>query len=626
MLKRAVCLAVAAGALCARANATDELHTPYTLRIVLHVAEHKLLGTVFRDRISRELHDGLQTALGELAQVSVVDKHPRLAEILKRGLERGFEGWSERDGVKTHFVLIDFTGNEYEIQARQHDGLTGRPGRVVRRDRTRDRDLVPRAAALMVAQDFGLVGSVRTAPDAQRQVDVELHAGALGSLTRWLRKGQVFEIVPPGGTAPLDWALLQVLDPPADSARDGLVRCRLHHRYELGNIVGDRCLLLGTTRGPLRLRFVQEKTRGVQTPLDRVLTLVVRRSGFSGEDTTLLATSTDVKGWVETTREGDKGVFEDVAFVSVTGGMPKPLPNVPVAILDDRPVIVPVNVADQATVQFAARRANWERKVDDSWMVQVSLFQEIQDLAAKKDTREQAKRRAMDGIDRTRRDYQSLMSERDALAAEARHIGGFNPAREDRRLKELQEGEKILRRFVEDQEGIDRDESDPKKKEWRSQIEQARRWEQEFFEVGRAIAIYERVIKEGGGTKELQEHLEELKKQWEPKDDKHRDAKGFIYNVWPKLDAAGLKKWLAEAHKAFAECQRVKDVLSVRKLFKATEEHAVRLKTQLENLQPKVNIDDEPQWRLISEVSEGLTKLAGEIVVYLQKEAPIGQP
>ena len=56
-------------------------------------------------------------------------------------------------------MLIDYSGVHYEIQARQFDGLTGRPSPVVRRDRTRDREFVAKTAALLIDQDFGLVGT-----------------------------------------------------------------------------------------------------------------------------------------------------------------------------------------------------------------------------------------------------------------------------------------------------------------------------------------------------------------------------------------------------------------------------------------------------------------------------------
>lgn len=320
-------------------RAASELNKPYDVQIVLHVADNRLLTDVFRERVGRDLRDGLQAALGEVARVSVTAEHPRLKDVLKLGLDRGLDSWAERDGIKTHFVLIDFSGVYYEIQARQHDGNTGRASRIVRRDRTRDRDFVARAAALMVARDFGLIGTIVTPPDGQESVKVELKGGALGSLARWVRKGQIFEIVSPGGTAALEWALLQVTDPPADGSPplEGTCICRLWHRYKLGNVVGHHCMVLGTTQAPLRIRFVQERGEAAST-----LAVEVRRFGFRGEDTTKLTTSTDGSGWLDTSRAGDKGIFDGLAFVSVTRGLPGTLPQIPVAIMDDRPIVVPV--------------------------------------------------------------------------------------------------------------------------------------------------------------------------------------------------------------------------------------------------------------------------------------------
>jgi hypothetical protein len=600
-------------------RADGELNRPYDLNIVLHVADHKLLTDVFRERVGRELRDGLQEALGDLGRVTVAYDHPRLKDVLTRGLG-ALDAWAERSGVKTHFVLIDYSGVHYEIQARQHDGLTGRAGRVVRRDRTRDRDFVAKAAALLVARDFGMVGTVLGPADAQGHVRVELKAGGLGSLARWVRKGQVFEIVPAGSTAALDWALLRVEEPPAETARDGLCLCRLWHRYKLGGIAGARCLLLGTTRAPLRLRFVQDRGQGDRRPLNLDLSMDIRRAGFD-DKATVLQKNTDPPGWLDTARDGDKGIFEDVAFVSITSGL-NPLPQIPVAILDDQPIIVPVRVTQAAADLLAARRATWTRNVSDSLMVQTSLFNEIQELMAKPDGRSQALEKARAGLKRTRADLEELEGERRALAEEAG--AAFKPVREDQWIKELRDGEGQLQRFVAEQEKIDLQENDPKKKEWRSQIENAKLSEKNA-DVKKAIDIYEKVLQEGLDDPGLRTHVEDLKKAWTPIDDKHADARGFIYNVWPNLDTAGLKMRMKEAENAFAECQRAKDLYGPFKLFKATEAHAGRLAKELDKLNPKINIDDEKPALLIKEVSDGLLKLAGDIQVYLQKAQPVGE-
>ena len=82
-------------------------------------------------------------------------------------------------------MLIDFSGVHYEIQTRQYDGTIGQASPVVRSDHTRDRDFVAKATALLIKQDFGLLGTILSGPDGpEQQVTVELRGGALGDLSR----------------------------------------------------------------------------------------------------------------------------------------------------------------------------------------------------------------------------------------------------------------------------------------------------------------------------------------------------------------------------------------------------------------------------------------------------------
>src|SRR6516165_4768667 len=86
----------------ASAALDPETKKPYKLTVVLHVADNRLLTDAFRERVERELREGLQAALGELGDVKVVREHPKLAEVLERGL-RSLDVWNERSGAKTHF-------------------------------------------------------------------------------------------------------------------------------------------------------------------------------------------------------------------------------------------------------------------------------------------------------------------------------------------------------------------------------------------------------------------------------------------------------------------------------------------------------------------------------------------
>src|SRR5262249_23098864 len=158
------------------------------------------------------------------------------------------------DNTKLHFVLIDFVDDQYQIQARQYDGTTGLASRVVRRDRTADREYVSRLVLSLVDRDFGLVGTVGS-KEAGGRVRVDLKAGGMGGeLGRWVKKGEVFAVAEISriGTGLRsrreDWMLLRVEEEP----RDGACVCRLFHRFGkplVGgpSVLGYRCLKLGTS-------------------------------------------------------------------------------------------------------------------------------------------------------------------------------------------------------------------------------------------------------------------------------------------------------------------------------------------------------------------------------------------
>jgi hypothetical protein len=617
------------------ARAQGDLRSPYHLRVVLHVARQRLLTEIFRQRLERELRDGLQGALGELGHVEVVRDHPKLADVLRDGLERALDGWAERSDVKTHFVLVDYSGVHYEIQARQFDGIIGRPSPVVRHDRTRDRAFVGKAAALLVKQDFGLLGTVQTEPDAGGLVKVELRGGGLDvPWGRWVQPGDVFALVnaQPGGSSRIDWALVQVKGPPAEGSQDGVCTCRLFHRYALPRVAGLRCIKLGTVKAPLRLRFMRE----VPSPtgprllrLDTTLTVEVRRHGFTGEDATRLRLTTDASGDIDTSREGEKGLFDHVAFVSVstTGAEKQVAANVPVALVADRQMVVETTAArnDLAT-QVALKVITWQRDVAECYLVQVQLFKQINALTAKPDQLARALEEVRKTLERSKQDRARLGAERDAIMAQARKLpkqAQPNLAASERLLTQIESGETQLRKHLTQLEDDLRKENDPQRRDWLARVKQGQLLEEDF-EVGKAIKVYEKLLAEGFKNEDLSKHLDELKQKWEPKDEPHKDARQFIYYVWPTLDNAGLKANLGKAEEALAVCRRVNppDTIAAGRLFRATEAHAVRMKKESDALRPDINIDDEPPAKLIKEVAPGLEKLARDIQTFLNSKRP----
>jgi hypothetical protein len=609
------------------ARAQGEAHKPYQLQVVLHVAQHRLLTDVFRDRVERELRDGLQASLGELARVEVVRDHPRLKEVLDRGLQRALDGWKERSEVKTHFVLIDFSGTHYEIQARQHDGLTGQASPVVRRDRTRDRDFVARAASLLVDRDFGLVGTVAAPAGGEETFKVELRGGALDvPIERWVKKGDVFAVVPelPGSGAvqALDFALLQVEQPPVATNRDGVCVCRFFHRRKVGSIVGYRCLKMATTTAPVRLRVAQLKPDGSAALLQDPLMVQVRRNGFD-KDAPAFEQATDPAGAFETLqRGGQKVLFDNVAFVTILKDR-KPLAQVPLALVEDRTVSLAVPVTNDPGALLAERRDAWMRDVFDSYLVQTSIFKEVNELGAKADKRAQALKRAEDGVKRTHNDHGRLSAERQELLDEARKTPGLKAPDltvGDNYLQKLKAGGEELEGHIARMKKIDAEENDPTRKKWLAQVEQGKLLEKDL-EYGKAIALYEQVLKEGFPGDDLRKHVEYLKKLWETADPNLKVAREFIYDVWPGLDTPGLQKKIGDAEKALEACKAARDFVGPQKMLKAADAHVIRLSKELDSLSD-VNIDDVEPIKVIKELTPRLASLIKATEEYLKKAPP----
>jgi hypothetical protein len=602
----------------------QELNNPYNLHIVVHVAENRLLTDVFRNRIKRELHDGFESALRDMGRVTVTETHPRLADVLARGL-RSLDGWKDRNDQKTHFVLIDYTGVHYEIQARQYDGAIGRASPVVRYDHTRDRDFVAKAAALLIKQDFGVLGTVQAQPEGPKeQVKIELRGGGRGDMTRWVKKDDVFALAPPdGGTlAVLNWSLLQVEQAPAEEVHDGVCVCRFFHRYKVPSISGYRCIKLGTVQTPLRIRWTQkQKVRnGFKIkPLDSALTVEIRRNGFDNEDTTKLEMHSDPNGFLETVSQGKDGVFNNVAFVRVINGpVNPPLPQVPIALVDDQPVVIEVTGSRDVDTLFTLGMSEWQRKVADSVQMQVDLFKRLEMLGSKAENRSEILSAAASGMKRAQEDRSNLLKERRDLAEKAKKSNkDLKTPIEDKRLQQLEEYETALAAFINKQKQIEEKENDPQVKKWLREIENAKLREQDL-EIDKALKIYERIRKEGYENADLDKHVEQLQKDWELHGSEHEEARKFIYRVWPALDSERLEENIPKARNAFKTCGDVGDLISIRKLLRGTLGHAEQLEKKLADLKPELVIEDEKEALQLKKVSEQIVKLGEEIQNYLK--------
>ncbi len=606
--------------LCGRSAAAldPELAKPYKLQVVLHVAENRQLTRTFKDLLESELRDSLQAALGRLASVEVVREHPKLAEVLDKGLSV-LDTWKDLTDVKTHFVLVDFVDGQYEVKARQHDGLTGLASPVVRTDRTPDRLFVARTAALLIGRDFGVVGTVTDRMDDDK-VRVVLKGGGLGvPLERWLRKDEVLALVKVrqvGGLRAerVEEAVLQVVEEP----KDGVCVCKLYSRYrdplEPG-AVGYRCVHLPTTRTPLRIRVVRRNApmAGEEDPRS----IQVRRRGFT--DNVAAAGATDADGVFTTARGKESVLFDHLAFVTVlTPPNDQVNARVPVPLLDDRTVTLTVDIKEGDDLQLAIRREQWVTQAYESLFVLADQFKLLEKLV--KDRKgEEAIEKARAVHETVGQDIARLVEGKAKLEEDARGVKGakLDLGEGEQRLDELRAGRKKLEEFVARMEQVIKDEKDPKRQDLQAKAALGPKLEAEG-EYGKALDLYKEVIDGGAADDKLKEHYNRLKDAWEVKGEKHAEARKFIYETWATLDPLAVKDNLDAARAALEECKKAGDKLSPRRLRVLAVAHNGRLKEKLAALDPNKD-EDRDVIQKIADTSDGLIKLVQDINAFVDK-------
>ncbi len=633
----AICLCVAA--LPARADLNPETATPYKLQIILHFSPHIYMTEVFKTKVARDMHDSLKAALGELADVEVVDdqklaKDPdaqrMLNDVLERGLQYALDGWKGKavDGIKRHFVLIDFAQGkyEYQISARQHDGTTGLSSPVIRQAQTSDRLLVARDAAMLVATDFGLVGTVQNLGDAtSAKTTVAIKGGALNApLDRWIQKGDIFfvaEILGQPGTQRAyrrPWILLQVAEPP----KDGICLCRPLSRYEwpppeVGGSQGMRCLKIGTTQSKLKMRLVDDK-QGL--PVNG-LSVSVNGAGF-GSGGEQLSPNND--GMMQT-----ENAYKNVAYVRVSDGA-QILSDIPVEIVDDRPVVCAIKKqhGGERLGQLGTRWNAFVRRMDDDRLLVDRLWNELQKEGSM--SARQWVQRANEGLTAVQQELLALHTERSQLEKERSELAKdpkivttdlFEFATADQILHGLEDRRDSLAKSIKEMNDQIAKGLPELQDKWKLEIRKAEELEKQA-DYQSALAIYERIVTEGSKDASLQQKIQTLKHAWEPKNEQHRGVREFIYVDWPKCTTAKtMRDKLEEAKSAFAVCKDVGDYFTCRKLYLVNEEHAAQLRKEVDLLQGE-NEDDRASLDLLKKVATDLVAFSKQVADFLKTEKP----
>jgi hypothetical protein len=350
----------------------------------------------------------------------------------------------------------------------------------------------------------------------------------------------------------------------------------------------------------------------------------IRQHGFEGD--AKAKGSTQHGGAFDTAGMKD-GVFDHIAFVTIDRGQKK-FSQVPIPLVADRVEVITITAGSDEDGLFRFRKEGWMKEVNVSYMTQNAILQEIKDLSEKAEQRGQALVRAKDGLTRFQEDLKRLNEERRALVEQAppqaKEKLGVELAPYDQQLKKVQEGERDLQVFKDQLEKIDREKNDPERKNWLAELELAKVLAKQM-ELGKAIVIVEKVIGKGLDSPELRDQLADWKKRWmleiadKGLQEKHKNARAFIYEVWTKeWSSEKLNDLVESARKHYAICKQVRDLVGAKKLLDATVAHAPRLKTELDKLN-EINVDEKEKIELIKKLNANLDEFVQEIDAYLRQ-------
>jgi len=164
-------------------------------------------------------------------------------------------------------------------------------------------------------------------------------------------------------------------------------------------------------------------------------------------------------------------------------------------------------------------------------------------------------------------------------------------------------------------------ERDPPPQNWREMAERGKLLEA-AAEYDKAISLYEQAFAVGGEDPSLKSHLDDLKRIWRLRDERHRKAHMFIHETWPEAKYAGqMKALLSEAWWAFETCRGYGDWLRVRKLYKVNITLGSKLARELEALKNDAE-DERKTVKAINEVIEELKKVNDDVAKFLRGVEP----
>lgn len=564
-------------------TSSDEwLNKPYRLSIQLHVDEHPLMTPAFRSGLLREVRDTLQGDLGQVCDIEISDQ---ASATMK---EIAAKGWGALDRThlineqKTHYVRVRFLeGGQFELEARQVDGYTGLVSSR-RKAQTTDRQWVARQIALMIGQDFGMVGVAKEING--KTVRVLLKGAKLGEPDSIrIQAGEVLAI---SEMRLLGGRLSGTLQPHAIlyvtgvQSGQGEATARLFKRFgdtakmervERG-VQGFRVIKLGTGWAPLRLRIIDSKTKD---PIPGISVSIARGGFETGQDVALGAT--DAQGRISSTE-----VFRNIAFVWISQGgvtrSPLPLP-----LLDDGVIEFRLAGTQEAArlVEFNIVYNSWLRRLTEANVVFDGKIRLIKELFAKGKEREAI----VEGNELHTRMVEDATSLRDGLSKLQDQAGESGEIAKGKAALAA----KQLERFTQQLSGFEE-----QLKEWEDPSPAARkvregRIHEQTPDPVAAIEAYKEALKLDPSRAVASKRLKILQEAWEKKDPKLLEARTYIFETWPTItDSDQMELQLGKITDAIKAIKQHGDYVTALKLYRANVAHRERLLGIRQQLQPDV--------------------------------------
>jgi outer membrane murein-binding lipoprotein Lpp len=603
-----------------------EMKAMYTWRVVVQVKPHPTLGAAVRAQLLKDLRAALNPVYGtEMGTVEVIDLdavpkgkwEPLWAKFAAVGwpaLE--MDEFRTLTGVKTHFLTVRFDPAvaKYVLESKQHDGCCGLASPQVRTKVLPDLDKIDRAAALLVGNDFGPVGTVEPLPETKTTCLLKIRGGELPGMDKMVRPGDVFALSvvnertrtvkadgKPGGkdatvtervAQPQSYTLLRVLD----LVQTGIAKCEILSRFD--NPLVDRRGLIGY------------RARKLATRDDRLTIRIVDKDNKPPAASTPLEVWATDNGFRDTPTPSDTLSAQKDRFVS--GRNLRGLACVYVKLgsgVRQRYVLPVLDGATPQALTFTfdegmVRAANFENECErvmnraiDARLSQDELFVSLKGLIEKSRNKE-AFDRATKGVETARAVDAELSKQIERLRADKQAADGRAKRLLDAadqwltnlkgRVPDLEAKIGDLKVAVEKASNPAEFEKTFRLKELTRQID----YHVDRGEVPEALDLYDKLYAETK-EEEVRTRRQKLEAEWRAKTPEQEKARAFLNDDWPKLETLeGIKGGVQQLKQAVDTLTAAQDRLGLKLAVARIQGGYARLNEVVNTLDPEGLVQD----------------------------------